>query len=207
MEEERRWLESAQRDPEAFRWFYDQYCHGIRCFLRGLVHDADLADELTARTFANALSSLEHYKWRGVPYGSYLHRIATNQAATYWRERASRQYFEPDAVAPLVDPSPDALAKLSGADQIERLREEIEKLSTAERTVLAMHYWEDLGVAEISEILDEPEGTIQSRLKRTRDKLADRFEEASRTIIPPLPNIHGAGPRNWPGWLSLPEQN
>lgn len=41
------------------------------------------------------------------------------------------------------------------------------------RDVVILHYYEGLRVREISKILQIPSGTVKSRLKRARDKLAD----------------------------------
>lgn len=41
------------------------------------------------------------------------------------------------------------------------------------RDVVILHYYEGFRVREISEILQVPSGTVKSRLKRARDKLAD----------------------------------
>ena len=39
------------------------------------------------------------------------------------------------------------------------------------RTVTVLYYYDDLSIAEISEILSIPEGTVKSRLSRARDKI------------------------------------
>ena len=39
------------------------------------------------------------------------------------------------------------------------------------KTVTVLYYYNDYSVAEISEILDIPEGTVKSRLSRARTKL------------------------------------
>ena len=45
------------------------------------------------------------------------------------------------------------------------------------RTVVALYYFEEFSVKEISSILDIPEGTVKSRLSRARLKLKDIFKE------------------------------
>lgn len=49
--------------------------------------------------------------------------------------------------------------------------EAIHKLSPAFREVILLHYYQGFGIAEISAMLDLPEGTISSRLSRARKKL------------------------------------
>lgn len=39
------------------------------------------------------------------------------------------------------------------------------------RTVVVLYYYDDLSVSEISDVLNIPEGTVKSRLARSRDKI------------------------------------
>jgi RNA polymerase sigma-70 factor (ECF subfamily) len=39
------------------------------------------------------------------------------------------------------------------------------------REVLLLHYYNDLSVKEIADVLSQSEGTVKSRLKRGREKL------------------------------------
>ncbi|WP_374017786.1 RNA polymerase sigma factor [Paenibacillus thiaminolyticus] len=51
------------------------------------------------------------------------------------------------------------------------LRDCIQKLSYAEREIIVLHYFQDWAIADISAVLGQPEGTVKSRLSRTRRKL------------------------------------
>lgn len=42
---------------------------------------------------------------------------------------------------------------------------------------LEMHYWEDMRVAEVAEVLGAPEGTVKARLARARTMLRDKIAE------------------------------
>jgi len=171
LEEEHRHLLAAQQDPAAFRWLYDRYYLRINLFLRGLVHDPALADDLTGAVFAQTLAALPRFRWRGVSYGAYLHEVALNEARGHWRKRSRWRPVAEEEAAPLADTRPDTLSALVTAEREQELRAAIARLGQADRTVLALHYWEELAVAEIAELLDEPQGTIQARLLRAREKL------------------------------------
>ncbi|QOR68776.1 sigma-70 family RNA polymerase sigma factor [Cytobacillus suaedae] len=51
------------------------------------------------------------------------------------------------------------------------IKEAISKLEKDYRIVITLFYIQDLSVKEISEIIDQPEGTVKSRLSRARKKL------------------------------------
>jgi len=192
LEEERRQLLLAQADPAAFRWLYDRYYLRINCFLRGLVHDPTVADDLTGQVFVQALAALPHFRWQGHSYGAYLHRVALNEALGHWRTRSRRRTAPEEVGAQLPDPQPDALTALATAEREREVRVAIVGLNRADRTVLALHYWEELGVAEIAELLAEPHGTIQARLMRAREKLRLQLRRQE------LRNAHGAAKKPGP---------
>lgn len=68
------------------------------------------------------------------------------------------------------------------------LREEMRLLLRALRTLplelqlaLQLYYWEDLGTAEIGEVLEIPRGTVMSRLHRARQLLRDAIVEQAES--------------------------
>lgn len=58
-------------------------------------------------------------------------------------------------------------------------KEVLEKLSEAYRTVIVLYYVNGFNTREISEILNEKEGTIKSRLSRAREKLREFYLEGN----------------------------
>ncbi|ERI07123.1 sigma-70 family RNA polymerase sigma factor [Aneurinibacillus aneurinilyticus] len=65
--------------------------------------------------------------------------------------------------------------------QIE-IQEIVDSLEEELRIIVILYYFDDLPIKKISQILDQPIGTVKSRLHRARLKLANLFE---------LPNDHG----------------
>ncbi len=171
LEVERRWLEKAREDQEAFAWFHRRYYERIYWFVCGMVHDHDVADDLTAITFAQAYDNLSRYRWLDIPYVCYLHRIAANAVKSHWRRRRRRQRVALEAAGTLPDPRRTPLEDLARDDQNRRLHEEIEKLARPERVVISLYHWEGLKISEISRLLRVPQGTVQSRLSRARSKV------------------------------------
>lgn len=59
----------------------------------------------------------------------------------------------------------------------------IEKLRPKLLMVASLYYYEELSVGEISEILNIPEGTVKSRLKRSREKLMVLLRERMEEMV------------------------
>ena len=184
LREERHRLELAKADSNAFGWFFERYDVPVLLFLRSLVPNHDDAQELHDKAFLRALLSLGSYRWQGTLYGAYLHRIAANEAASYWRSRHRRQFVDADGAVPLLDRRADALDGLVSEEEARRLHRAIATLNEADQSVLTMYYWEGLNTAQIAVELEEPPGTIQARLKRARDKLERALTKKARREIP-----------------------
>ena len=55
--------------------------------------------------------------------------------------------------------------------EFHELWDAVQQLSIEFRTVTVLFYYEDMSIKEISKILKLPQGTINSRLNRSREKL------------------------------------
>ncbi|MHC4882427.1 MAG: RNA polymerase sigma factor [Planctomycetota bacterium] len=57
------------------------------------------------------------------------------------------------------------------------INELLEKLDVDKRAILCLHYFEQLNIAEIGEVLKIPTGTVKSRLHNARKELKELWEE------------------------------
>lgn len=66
----------ARQDPDAFAPLYERYEPQIHAFIRGRVHDPDLAADITSQVFTRALVALPTF--RDGPVRAWLYTIARN---------------------------------------------------------------------------------------------------------------------------------
>ena len=111
--------------------------------------------------------------WRTVQHlerpGGWCHRVLVNLCRSWWRRRRTRQRHmerqrrvEPSTAGPSVE----ALAFWAA----------VRTLPERPRSVVTLYYAGDHPVAEISRILDVPEGTVRSDPTRARAALARELE-------------------------------
>ena len=133
-----------------------------------VVHDAAAAEDIAQEAFLAAIRALDRFDRRR-PFGPWLHRIAVNRAIDHARSRALRREVDAAAAEPEA-PQPDA--PLS-AELIAALAE----LSPESRAIVAMRYLLDLTPGEIAAALGLPRGTVNSRMRRALDRLAELLPE------------------------------
>jgi len=105
-------------------------------------------------------------------FASWAYRIVTNKADD-WIRRDIKAARPPAGFDPQMGRSDESQAALDTAD----LQSLLPRLSNAARTVLTLHYLENLGLAEVAGVLRVPEGTVKSRLHAARNELKALMKE------------------------------
>jgi RNA polymerase sigma-70 factor (ECF subfamily) len=83
-------VDAAKKDPAAFGALYEIFVDRIYSYIYYKVGNQPDAEDLTARTFENALRAIKRFNSRGVPFSAWLYRIAHNLVANYHRDHDRR---------------------------------------------------------------------------------------------------------------------
>lgn len=132
------------------------------------------AEDCSQEVFLRVHQSLRQFRGESA-LGTWIGRVAFSIALRMARKRRLRldipNDFEPDAAFEQIDSGHDLQAAHAESAQIEALHAAIEQLPPIPRTVLSLHYKEDLPITLIAQMLDCPEGTVKSHLNRGRQRL------------------------------------
>jgi RNA polymerase sigma-70 factor (ECF subfamily) len=180
-EEEQRIVKESKTNNESFAKLYDYYYPKILgyCFRRTL--DLNLSKDLTSETFLKAFIGIRKYQWRGIPFSSWLFRIASNEMNMLNRKKK----YSPDSLTGLKESGVFEIAdKASLNEEKNELEKQLQQskdfiniqqklllLPVKYQEVIALKYFEEKSIKEIAEILKLKEGTIKSLLSRGIDKL------------------------------------
>ena len=149
--EERLLVERAiGRDAEAFGQLYDMHVVRVYRHIYYLVNSISEAEDLTAQTFLQAWEAMDRYENRGVPFVSWLLRIAHNLAVSHLRSRREGSQLHDGFVDQDRLRDPEKVAERQ-ADE-ERVRHAILKLGNEQRQVIILRFVEDLEYPEVAEI-------------------------------------------------------
>jgi RNA polymerase sigma-70 factor, ECF subfamily len=183
--EEKKIIERARRDPEAFGKIFDEYHDAIFGYVLRRVGDAYASREITSETFFRALDRLWQFQWRNVSISSWLYRIATNEVNQHFRRKKrapqsldilfEEKGFEPSDESSLLLEAIEQERELARAGEWQRLRSEIERLPEKYQEVVTFRYFENKKISEIAGILGKKEGTVKSLLSRALAKLREKF--------------------------------
>lgn len=169
--DERAWIRGAREgsasDLEAL--FREHWPRAYRAAYL-VVHDAGAAEDIAQEAFLAAVRALDRFDRRR-PFGPWLHRIVVNRAIDWSRARALRRELGDAALAGVAaEPTPDN-------PHAQSLASALAQLSPEHRAVIVLRHLLEYTPGEIAELLDLPRGTVNSRLRRGLDELAEHVED------------------------------
>jgi RNA polymerase sigma-70 factor (ECF subfamily) len=135
----------------------------------------DLADDVVAETFRQAIESWERYDPQCGSARGWLFGIATNLLRRHWRterRRLTALRRSGDALdRAATDPSTGIDDRLEADDRIARVLQSIANLDPEDRDLLVLVSWERMAHADVADVMSMPVGTVRSRLHRIRRRL------------------------------------
>ncbi len=156
LEAERLMIEAAQRDRAAFGPLYERYVDQIYAYAHTLTRNRELAEDVTAATFAKAIEDLPRFEWRGVPYSAWLYRVAANLVARQARRPA---WIDIEAHQPVDTRSPEVIVEQS--DREAGVRAAVARLPDDQRQAVLLRFGGELRNREIGEIMGRSEGAVK----------------------------------------------
>jgi RNA polymerase sigma-70 factor (ECF subfamily) len=169
LEEELRWIEAAKANPEDFRPLYEKYYKGIFSYLYQRMSSKDTAFDVTSQVFLKALTHLNTYEFRGVPFSSWLYRIAHNEMVQVFRKQKEQRVINADIndLRYICEENKEVFFE----EYIPALKKLIGKLNEKELQLVEMRFFEKRPFKEIAEILDISEVNAKVRMYRIIEKL------------------------------------
>jgi len=159
-----------------FRALFADERDGLFRFLYRLTGNASDAEDLLQDTFLTIWRKRDQFEGRGSVQG-YLrrtgYRLFLNRCQVTSRRAAMAPTADPDAQEPPADRELEHREAISFLHH--RLREALATLPSGPREAFLMFRYENLTCAQISEVVGAPAKTIESRVRRATELLAEKL--------------------------------
>lgn len=162
------------------RLFDRHFVQVVRFFRTKIIDDVD---ELVQRTFLGCLEA--RHRVRGANFQAFLFGIARNVLFNHFRAQRRAGPLDLDEVSLHdLDPRPSTILVARREHQI--LLECLRRIPVAAQLLLELHYWEGMTSAAIAEVTQVPHGTVQTRIRRAKQLLAEQIERWPGGVDGPL---------------------
>ncbi len=160
-------IESAKKDISKFAAIYDKYYEQIFRFIFQRLDDKEQAFDATQQVFLKAMDSLKKYEFRGVPFASWLYRIASTEVHNLFRAQKAQRTVNIDSVSVY-----DIIEEIQ-ENKIDQYHDKIvdiigNELDEDDLQLIEMRFFEKRSFKEIAEILDMTENNAKVKTYRYR---------------------------------------
>jgi RNA polymerase sigma-70 factor (ECF subfamily) len=163
------------QDQPAFELLFRYFAPRIKSYCLRLGADASAAEEITQEAMVSIWRNAGQFDPSKAAPSTWIFTIARNLVIDRFRKSRRPQFdygdpaFVPDEPLP-----PDRLIEQTQLQQ--NVRQIMDALSSNERNVLMLSYFENLSHFEISRRLSLPVGTVKSRIRLAFGKIRSRLK-------------------------------
>ncbi|MEZ4383526.1 MAG: RNA polymerase sigma factor [Nannocystaceae bacterium] len=162
-------------DRQAGAALFARHFRAVARFVRTKVASEAEVEDLVQATFLACTEGIERYRGEG-SLRAYLLGIAYHKVLHYYARRRKAADIEQRAVEE-VAPGPSAALARRAEERL--LLAALRRLPLRYQVVIELYFWEELRGREIAALLDVPEGTVRTHLRRARLLLEETMRRLS----------------------------
>lgn len=168
-------IEAAKLNPQRFAPLYDKYYKQIFNYLYQRMDDKDTAFDLTGQVFLKALTNLSNYQFKGVPFASWLYRIAHNEMMQLFRSSKDKRAINADIsdLRYICEENEEPFFE----EYIPAIKKLIQELKEEELQMVELRFFEKRAFKDIAEIMDITEVNAKVRMYRIIEKLKKQLSK------------------------------
>ena len=168
----------AKKKSRYFGVLYDRYFDQIfRFVFKRLGGMEDTAGDLTQQTFIKAMANLDRYEDRGLPFSSWLYRIAQNEVSMFFRQEKKNYSVSIDENR-LMDMAGEAkISSYMSMNEQEKLVSVINELKQEHQDLIELRFFQSMSFKEIAEIYDITEANAKMRTYRILEKIGQMWNK------------------------------
>jgi RNA polymerase sigma-70 factor (ECF subfamily) len=181
-------------DHREFARLVERWEAPIRRLCARMLGDLHRAEDIKQETFLRLFEKRRAYEPKA-RFSTYLWRIAINLCQDELRRRnRSKESLRDSSGAEAEGEWEERAADIPGPDlraanleEGELVRRALAQLPEIYRTVLVLRHYEDLKLTQIAEVLEIPEGTVNSRMAEALSQLSRLLEPQFAPSSAPIP--------------------
>ena len=167
-------------DQAAAASLYDRHARPLYSLILRILGNETEAEDVLQDVFAQAFRQAARYDPRRGAVAAWLLTIARSRAIDRLRARRARVETgagETQTLDEMPDAQPDAVSTMLDEERSRLVRRALGELPMLQRIAIELAYYEGLSHSEIAERLEQPLGTVKTRIRLGLLKLRDVLTE------------------------------
>ncbi len=179
LQEELKWIEAAKLNPKDFAPLYNKYYKPILNYVYQRVESKDTAFDIVAQVFLKALTNIQKYEYRGLPFASWLYRIASNEVMQLFKTNKNQRSISADVsdLRFICEEHETTFFE----EYIPIIQQLILRLEEQELQIVEMRYFEKRPFKEVADILNITEVNAKVKMHRVIEKLKKELKKIKIT--------------------------
>ena len=169
----------ASGDQAAAARLYDRHVRPLYSLILRILGNETEAEDVLQEVFAQAFRQASRYDARRGAVAAWLLTIARSRAIDHLRARRTRVEARTgeQTLGEMPDAQPDAASTMLDEERSRLVRQALGELPMLQRMAIELAYYEGLSHSEIAERLEQPLGTVKTRIRLGLLKLRDVLTE------------------------------
>ncbi len=165
----------AQGEGDAVAELYDRHARPVYSLALRILGDVTEAEDVVQEVFSQAWRQASRYNTSRGAVAAWLLMLARSRAIDRLRARRARPKIASDehAADTLIDTGLPVDSQVISFEQITRVRAALDELPMLQKLAIELAYFEGLTHAEIAARLEQPLGTVKTRIRLALMKLRE----------------------------------
>ncbi len=160
-------------DRQAGEELFERHFDAIARFFRNKVDDG--IDDLIQRTFLACVEGRDHFRGEA-SFRTFLFAVAHNVLGKHYRSKRRHGDRIDFGVTSVHDLAPSPSVVIAVQDEHRVLLQALRRIPLDHQIVLELYYWERMPAIEVGRVLDVPEGTARTRIRRAKQLLEEEMK-------------------------------
>ncbi|MCB9715825.1 MAG: sigma-70 family RNA polymerase sigma factor [Myxococcales bacterium] len=168
------WVKGDQAAGESL---YRRYFDPLYRFFRAKAPDD--YEDLIQNTMLECVRSRERFRG-DAPFRAYLFGVARHRLLHHLRRKGTNRIDFDSSQSSVADVDPRPSSVMARKAEHRLLLEAMRRIPVDLQIAIELHYWEDMTTAELAAVMEIPQGTVKSRLRRGREALQAELARLSK---------------------------
>lgn len=151
---------------------------GLYRFFRNKVDDG--VDDLIQRSFLACIESKDRFR-KQASFRTYLFTVARHELYRHFRRGRRMADSEDVGEMSVMDLGTSPSRVAAQRQEHKLLLRALRRIPLDLQLAVELFYWEGMSTAEIAEVLEVPQGTAKSRLRRAREALDEQMRQIAES--------------------------